>query len=899
MNIQEMIGALRQQRLPPQGADPETLRMIMSQSQNVPQDAPRLPSFAPQPDLARMGINTAPQPFQAPQQPDQLRQGLLGAGYVGNALMDRVRGAGDWLKENVSPPQPSAYGPPVQETEDTPLEQRRENQEPMVSGMRDLLALVRGFSPDNIAEGSQENLDHYFGSLEGTQPSIFNEEKPQFGMERLLGVFPDFGPAAAGGIASKFVGPVGDVVLGANVGGRVKGKPSKLIDRVKTPRRDGKITKFTELPEVRDMEMADAIFEARRQNHVIPNKAGGYIGAPSHVQGKGALKKQRANIDRLVEIGSMVDAKGQHGGTWYPRTKAGINELTGGDPVRSRTTSQVLGATSPLANPRSNLGFTLDASNAHFSGKPVDIVRTGQVGDAVNATLRGADESLDAMRVGQNPMLGHNRGPALNPITPEMAKGMVPAAAKGRKTGPYAADIDPAVNISSMGVNDTWAARTHGYTQEDGSIWIGSVTANMHKWMDRENLLAAHRANERALGGKTDWTPQEIQSAAWVAEKGQALAKQKGISLEEGLALANRTYADEMDHFAASMTAEGVPYADAGGLGDVVKNMSLKERDAWSKNAEWIDSTGQHPLFKEMGMLQGNVQRSRGQYTPPSGVPESNTVTTSRPLTRLVRQDDTQPRRMHPDDSEAMDTVSMIDQTIRQQGSSPIHRVESPLSGGGRQGNRRDVLINLGRGATDEDIAKARSIVEKHGGMISNTHDGLVIFGLDDFGASGKTTGKALKGQLGKDIEEAFGVQGQRAEMQSNYDRTNFETEMSAENAGQGQVTDRLLAQVQKNAKVNPRSGAALYDSPAIKDEAAKWVDMIMRHGAGRTRPDILKTLKILSMGGLRALEEYVKKNGSGGLMGIAGLAAAGYPLMPGLGGGETDAPVNYPPDAI
>ena len=244
MNIQEMMEALRKQRLPPQGADPETLRMMMSQSQNVPQEAPRL---QPQPDLARMGINTPPpasmpdlaqrikQPFQPQQQPDQLRQGPLGAGYVGNALMDRVKGAGDWLKENVSPPQPSAYGPPVQETEDTELYQKRENQEPMVQGMRDLLGLVRVFSPDNIAKGSQANLDHYFRSLEGTQPSIFNEEKPQFGMERLLGVFPDFGPAAAGGVASKFVGPVGDVVLGANVGRRAKA-PKTVTEMGRTPK---------------------------------------------------------------------------------------------------------------------------------------------------------------------------------------------------------------------------------------------------------------------------------------------------------------------------------------------------------------------------------------------------------------------------------------------------------------------------------------------------------------------------------------------------------------------------------------------------------------------------------------------------------------------------------------
>ena len=86
-----------------------------------------------------------------------------------------------------------------------------------------------------------------------------------------------------------------------------------------------------------------------------------------------------------------------------------------------------------------------------------------------------------------------------------------------------------------------------------------SLTAPQHKFMDYETALAADRANQTGVGGKTDWTGEQIQAAPWVQQKALSAAgptPDPRRRLPRAFAEANKTAPDFFEKHAANATYE-------------------------------------------------------------------------------------------------------------------------------------------------------------------------------------------------------------------------------------------------------------------------------------------------------------------------------------------------------
>jgi hypothetical protein len=140
------------------------------------------------------------------------------------------------------------------------------------------------------------------------------------------------------------------------------------------------------------------------------------------------------------------------------------------------------------------MGFLLKGHNAFEAGVPATTVRTGAQAEKYNA----------ARARGENPKLG-------------------------KKTGVYGQHLDPTQPQATTGTNDIWHARGFGYTNADGGTFSRALSDQEHRFLDYETMLAVGRANDKKLGGRSDWTGAEIQAAPWVAGKGRGEAKKRNI----------------------------------------------------------------------------------------------------------------------------------------------------------------------------------------------------------------------------------------------------------------------------------------------------------------------------------------------------------------------------------
>ena len=92
----------------------------------------------------------------------------------------------------------------------------------------------------------------------------------------------------------------------------------------------------------------------------------------------------------------------------------------------------------------------------------------------------------------------------------------------GQKTGEYANRINPNPKEfeTATGVNDFRHLRNIEFTEVTGEAQVGAVGTAGHAFADYETALAVLRANNKKLGGRSDWTGEEIQAAPWVKQKG-------------------------------------------------------------------------------------------------------------------------------------------------------------------------------------------------------------------------------------------------------------------------------------------------------------------------------------------------------------------------------------------
>lgn len=604
-------------------------------------------------------------------------------------------------------------------------------------------------------------------------------------------------------------------------------------------------------PDLRKMSTEEAIKTARKEPHLIKDKSGQYVGAPRGTKTKRAVTKLRQNFDKDVETGA-------EGGNWYTVARRGNENWAGPDPARQRLLAREEALWSAQATPDTNLNFALQGHNAYEMGSPLDKVRTGQQA----RTYREArDAGVD-----------------------------IPL---GKKTGVYGEHLDPTVPYATTGTNDIWHLRGMGYPGVDGKPFSRAATAQEHRYVDYETMLAVDRANQAALGGRTDWQAHEIQAAPWVAGKGRALAERKfkkgkffvpkpgpngGPGLDDeaareltpdelawGVREASKTYPDYANKYTAFGTSERVPYIKAGHLSGIVGgDEALRAAYSNDPRASWSPE-GRDILIDALGGYQRSPLDATGFYTPPGGVLETNPATVTRPLVGVTEG------AVDPASRGMMNVSEAVRAYIDAQGAGAWHK---PIANAA-PGEMGSVFTPLEGAAEPDTLRKLQEIGGRYGlGDVVDTGQGVTLTKFyPGTPPGGKERGKALRGDLGREIGELTGSMPGRVKVDSGYLPT-FELEKQP---GSGVVTRNLrellskypesvLQKLDENEALRQRalSGAALDEEMAQK-------------GYGEAREDIQRARRIIGEKGFKGLFDALDKGVV--LPGLAGLMAS-YGLL-------------------
>jgi hypothetical protein len=602
---------------------------------------------------------------------------------------------------------------------------------------------------------------------------------------------------------------------------------------------------------LRDLSPEEATAIAQRGDHLIQDKTGQYVGAPRGVDTPEKLQAMRDNFDAIA-------ATGIPGRMWYPQSRSAVTEITGGDPARSRLAAGEMGLWSPQSTPPSNLGFMLQGHNAYEAGAPLDIVRTGAQARAYLAAREAG---------GDDP-------------------GQLLQSRLGKKTGPFAKHLDPTQANPTTSVNDIWQARGFGYTNKDGGTFDRALTPQEHSFLDAETLLAADRANQKQLGGFTDWGSGNIQASAWVGARAKKYMEEDGLSPEAAMAKAKVDFGDVLDKSTAAATYEQTPGAGVGHARAMV-DRPYEERAAYGAQAPWTDPrTGEDVLYRSTGFYQRPTLKTQGYYTPEGKTQaEVNPAFTARPLIDYAEGEEGEGRGPSDVSRGTMDAVEATRAYLDAQEMGAHHKLLTT----GKAGNMDSVHIPYERSLTPDEMTRLGDAVKPFGLSPSDTGRGVSLLNFGD-GPKPNQMLKALKGDLGNAIKGALpDTVPERAQQFSNAllqgKRGSF---MAKKYEGTGTATRSLFGTLD-NPDIPAIGGkldtmelrqAALQRLLRDEDYAARTGDPI--------RQDIQNARRIIAESGLTGLRAALKA-GKIPLPAVAGLLGAGGALALG-GGGEAQA---------
>ena len=378
---------------------------------------------------------------------------------------------------------------------------------------------------------------------------------------------------------------------------------------------------MADVPEIRNLPVDQGIAAAQGSPHLIPgggSSPGYYIGAPASIQSPADLAAMRQSLDARI-------AQGQAGADWYDRERRGLARTTGNDPAFNDFLSKAHGSWSQGVDPQSETAFVIKEAMSAAAGQPERAMYQNQH-DAFLA-------ALDA----NNPNLMQT----------------------GKKTDEYAQHLNPQQPTfapTATGVNDFRMGQEMGFTNSDAEERAGefSLGDTQHKFMDYETALATDRANKANLGGRSNWTGEQIQASPWTIQKAGALQDmRKTLSDEQAFAEANKTPSDFDEKHAVNATYEQQPAAMLAATGHTPQagSMTAKQRAdyasdqgaAWASAPSFGLETGELPRDVIYG--QGRIGNSgmglptlptlsgTGYFKNAAGDLENNPMFVARPLT--------------------------------------------------------------------------------------------------------------------------------------------------------------------------------------------------------------------------------------------------------------------------
>ena len=599
---------------------------------------------------------------------------------------------------------------------------------------------------------------------------------------------------------------------------------------------------MADVPSIRGLPYDQAVEAARAEPHLIPagdQSAGYFIGGPQKIQSPADLQAARSGFDAYV-------AAEPRGFDWYDRYRAGMNRATGGDPNMNRWMSTVQGSFSQGVSPESEAGFAIKEANSALAGTPTRAAM-GSQHDAFMRAVNAGDPDLMQL---------------------------------GPKTEEYAGLVNP--NQSSppggTGVNDFRYANQWGYEPSEATTRKGdvSLTAPQHKFMDYETALAADRANQAGVGGKTDWTGEQIQAAPWVQQKALALQSQRPTLANDyprAFAEANKTAPDFFEKHAANATYELQPGANIPGHMPGSAAASPEERDAYAASLQ-PDQLGRDPIYGGLrvpgtgvGMYTLPSRPMTGLYTNAAQVTESNPGAVARPLVGF--NSTPAGKSITPWDASILDAGETLRSAINAQEAGAWNK---PWQADTIKGSN-SALVPLNRPATTAELLAHKAVGEKQGlPDVVDTGGGILMANFDPSAPAWSKQKKPLFNDLAGVVPPDAGAP-QLTRTDSGYASL---IDQWKKGQGSGAVTDELL-----NAMKTPELKQAFTQSPDIPPyaQAAAARDVATPQW-GQQRPDIWNLRQLIGQGG-----DWVKnlQDIRGGAA-IPATTAAGVALYPSAG---------------
>lgn len=413
----------------------------------------------------------------------------------------------------------------------------------------------------------------------------------------------------------------------------------KQVEAAKDIPKSGKLVKGSRdkvNPTVyRDMQREkgpEEVLRVLRKGDQLKRTESGYVGYPRTVTTPSALGVMRRGMDKNVQEASdaVSFADPEDLGTWYDRARAGM--AASNEPYQLQRSLEQHGVYSAGVAPESELGFALKHSTSRALGVP-------------GMAYRGVPEQTldDAVREGRLAELGDKTGEYRDKQDPRLAP--------------------PPGKKSLFGVNDFRWAQGMGYTHPDGRPWDEGVGPTMHPVMDAETALMTERANDRMMGGRSDWRGEQMQEIPWIYDKAQDLyfrgnaptARFGGEPIEgmqAALNIANKTPADYFPKHAFSGTYEYVPGFSTGHMSDVIdapyeEKLAYGAPGAWAQLApeqraralglfenmpEGVGAGDRDILYSAAGFRQLPTIDSAGMYINSANVPENQPAKIARAL---------------------------------------------------------------------------------------------------------------------------------------------------------------------------------------------------------------------------------------------------------------------------
>ena len=587
--------------------------------------------------------------------------------------------------------------------------------------------------------------------------------------------------------------------------------------------------KSTDIPSIRDLPAADAIDIARTQPHLIQagdRSQGYYVGGPPDVASKRGLTNRRQRFDDYV-------AADPRGGPWYDRYRSGVSEVTGGDRAQADWMAAQEGQFSAGVDPGSEVHFSLKENNANIAGMPVKAARPAQH-EALTRAIEQKDWRLMQL---------------------------------GDKTGEYARLVNPFQTQApgATGVNDFRHGENWGFPREAGTAF----TTAQHKFLDFETALAVDRANRTNLGGRSNWTGEQLQAAPWVRQKALDIQERGGknedgshkLSYEEAFDRANKTIVDFFPRHTAFATHEFQPGSTTGHMmGSLAANPAERAAYAADAGSSWATAPGgRDAIYSGLGVEgTGNYMRVRpsqdmtGYYQPPDAPMETNPGQVARPLVTFnTATSKGEPfKTITPHDRVLLDAGEAVRGYLDAQNASAWHK--NWVGGPANQSN--SLFFPRSGPVPPAELAQIEAVGGKYGlSNVVDTGQGVTStrFGPELSAEESKALTKAVrKGEF-----TSFG-EPQRVRTDSGY--IDYTDKWPA-GVGSGQATTHMLEYLNKTPELrdafnrNPYIGERAAAKLARDDTwASKW---------GAPREDIQNARRIISSGPgwVDRLEEALK----------------------------------------